>query len=127
MKNVAFTIPNLIQGVSLQPDAQRDPSQAAIQVNGVSSIAEGLRKRDSSRTLAKVSSTPFGNAYFHTILRDQQEEYLSVVTASSLRVFDLLGNELAVQADAGAFDYLSTVADARQGRDEDKRCVKCNP
>ena len=114
MKNVAFTIPNLIQGVSLQPDAQRDPSQAAIQINGVSSIAEGLRKRDSSRTLAKVSSTPFGDAYFHTILRDQQEEYLSVITATSLKVFDLSGNEQTVEADASAFDYLSTVTDARQ-------------
>ena len=114
MKNIAFTIPNLIQGVSLQPDAQRDPSQAAIQVNGVSSIAEGLRKRDSSKTLAKVSDTPFGNAYIHTILRDQQEEYLQVITASSMKVFDLEGNEQSVEADAGAFDYLSTVVDARQ-------------
>ena len=41
MKNVAVTIPNLIQGVSQQPDPQRDPSQGEIQVNGVSSIAEG--------------------------------------------------------------------------------------
>ena len=76
MRNVAVTIPNLIQGISQQPDAQKDPSQGEIQINGVSSIAEGLRKRDSSRTLAKVSSTSFGDAFFHTILRDQQEEYI---------------------------------------------------
>ena len=114
MKNIAFTIPNLIQGVSLQPDAQRDPSQAAIQINGVSSIAEGLRKRDSSRTLAKVSDTPFGNAYVHTILRDQREEYLQVITSSSMKVFDLEGNEQTVEVDSGAFDYLSSVVDARQ-------------
>ena len=42
----SYTIPNLIQGISQQPDAQRDPSQAEVQVNAVSSIAEGLRKRD---------------------------------------------------------------------------------
>ena len=114
MKNIAFTIPNLIQGVSLQPDAQRDPSQAAVQINGVSSIAEGLRKRDSSRTLAKVSDTPFGNAYIHTILRDQREEYLQVITSSSMKVFDLEGNEQTVEVDSGAFDYLSSVVDARQ-------------
>ena len=114
MRNVAVTIPNLIQGISQQPDAQRDPSQGEIQVNGVSSIAEGLRKRDSSRTLALVSDTSFGDAFFHTILRDQQEEYLAVITNSSIQVFDLEGNPQEVEADPGAYDYLSTVANAQQ-------------
>jgi hypothetical protein len=114
MKNIAFTIPNLIQGVSLQPDAQRDPSQGAIQINGVSSIAEGLRKRDSSRTLAKVSDTPFGDAFFHTILRDQQEEYIAVITSTGIQVFDLAGNPVNVVQDTGAYSYLSGVTDARQ-------------
>ena len=114
MKNVAFTIPNLIQGISQQPDAQRDPSQGEIQVNGVSSIAEGLRKRDSTRTLAKVSDSSFGDAFFHTILRDQQEEYIAVITKDAIKVFDLNGVEQTVDADAGAYDYLSTVVNARQ-------------
>jgi len=114
MKNVAYTIPNLIQGVSQQPDAQRDPSQGEIQINGVSSIAEGLRKRDSTRTLAKVSTTGFGDAFFHTILRDQQEEYIAVISKSLIKVFDLDGVEQTVTADANAYNYLSTVTDARQ-------------
>ena len=114
MKNIAFTIPNLIQGVSLQPDAQRDPSQGAIQINGVSSIAEGLRKRDSSRTLAKVSTTPFGDAFFHTILRDQKEEYIAVITNTGIQVFDLAGNPINVVEDSGAYSYLSGITDARQ-------------
>ncbi len=106
MKNVAVTIPNLIQGVSQQPDPQRDPSQGEIQINGVSSIAEGLRKRDSSRTLAKVSSTGFGDAFFHTILRDQTEEYLSVITKDDIKVFELDGTPVNVNFDPGAMDYL---------------------
>ncbi len=114
MRNIAFTIPNLIQGVSLQPDAQRDPSQGAIQINGVSSIAEGLRKRDSSRTLAKVSATPFGDAFFHTILRDQKEEYIAVITDTGIQVFDLAGNPINVVEDSGAYSYLSGITDARQ-------------
>lgn len=114
MKNIAFTIPNLIQGVSLQPDAQRDPSQGAIQINGVSSIAEGLRKRDSSRTLAKVSDTPFGDAFFHTILRDQQEEYIAVINSGGVQVFDLSGAPISVVADPGAYTYLANITDARQ-------------
>ena len=48
----SYAIPNLAQGISQQPDAQRDPSQGEIQINGMSSILEGLRKRDCSQTVA---------------------------------------------------------------------------
>ena len=107
------TIPNLVQGISQQPDSQRDPSQGEIQINAMSSIAEGLRKRDNTHTLAKVSNTSLGDAFIHTILRDNIEEYLAVITKSSIRVFDLLGNEKTVNAPSG-YGYLSTVTDARQ-------------
>ena len=109
----SYTIPNLIQGISQQPDSQRDPSQAEIQVNAMSSIAEGLRKRDSTHTLAKVSDVPFGDAFIHTILRDNLEEYLAVITKDKIRVFDLSGNEKTVNAPNG-YGYLSSVTDARQ-------------
>ena len=111
---VSYSIPNLIQGISLQPDAQRDPSQGSIQVNGVSSIAEGLRKRDYTETIAKVSSVPFGDAFVHSILRDANEEYLAVITKDTIKVFDLDGTERTVNVDANAYSYLSTVTDARQ-------------
>lgn len=114
MKNVAVTIPNLIQGISQQSDAQRDPTQGEIQINGVSSIAEGLRKRDSTRTLAEVSNAGFGDAFFHTILRDQQEEYIAVITNSSIQVFDLEGNPATVTVDTSAYNYLASVTSARQ-------------
>jgi hypothetical protein len=110
---ISYTIPNLIQGVTQQPDAQRDPTQGEIQVNAMSSIAEGLRKRDSSHTLARVSATSFGDAFIHTILRDSTEEYLAVITKTGIRVFDLMGVERTVAA-PGGYDYLSTVTDARQ-------------
>jgi hypothetical protein len=110
---VSYAIPNLIQGISQQPDAQRDPSQGAIQINGVSSIAEGLRKRDFTRTIAKVSSTPFGDAFIHSILRDQSEEYLSVITKTGIKVFGLDGTEYTVNTSASSYSYLSSVTDAR--------------
>ena len=110
---VSYAIPNLVQGVSQQPDAQRDPSQAEVQINAMSSIAEGLRKRDSSHTLAKVSDTPFGDAFIHTILRDNTEEYLAVLTKTGIKVFDLAGAEKTVKA-PGGYGYLSGVVDAKQ-------------
>ena len=107
MSNVAYTIPNLIQGVSQQPDAQRDPSQGEIQINGMSSIAEGLRKRDSSRVLAEVSSTSFGDCFIHTILRDASEKYMAVIRANAINVFKLSdGTAQTVNPAANAFDYL---------------------
>lgn len=109
----SFVIPNLVQGISQQADSQRDPSQGETQINGVSSIAEGLRKRDNSHTLAKVSDAPFGDAFIHTILRDNVEEYLAVVSYSGVRVFDLNGVEKLVHTPSGT-GYLSSVADARQ-------------
>ena len=109
----SYTIPNLTQGISQQPDAQRDPSQGEIQVNGMSSISEGLRKRDASNCLARVSTTPFGDAFIHSILRDSTEEYLAVITKTVIRVFDLAGNEKTVNA-PGGYGYLASVTDARQ-------------
>ena len=109
-----YTIPNLAQGVSQQPDAQRDPTQGETQINGVSSISEGLRKRDSTRTSAKVSNTSFGDAYIHTVLRDSSEEYLAVITSGEIKVFDLEGREFSVSTDStDGYDYLAGVTDAR--------------
>ena len=110
---VSYTIPNLIQGISQQPDAQRDPSQGEIQINGVSSLAEGLRKREGTQAIAKVSTSSFGDVYFHSILRDADEQYLVVISKTVIRVFDLAGNEKTVTAASGAYSYLSTVVSAK--------------
>jgi hypothetical protein len=110
-------IPNLIQGVSQQPDAQRDPSQAEIQINAVSSSVEGLRKRDPSQTLAKVSTSLLGDVFVHSILRDNTEKYLAVISNSVVKVYDLNGAAQTVNA-PGGYSYLSTVTDA-------KRQIRC--
>jgi hypothetical protein len=111
------TVPNLIQGVSQQPDAQRDPTQAELQINGVSSSAEGLRKRDPTQTLARVSSTSLGDVFVHAILRDRTERYLAVISSSAVKVFDLDGVAQTVSAPSG-YGYLSGVTDA-------KRQIRC--
>jgi hypothetical protein len=109
---VSYTIPSLIQGVSQQPDAQREPSQGEIQINGMSSLAEGLRKREGSQVIAKVSTTSFGDVYFHQILRDSAEKYLVVVGKTAIKVFELDGTEKTVSAPYG-YGYLSSVVSAK--------------
>ncbi len=109
---VSYTIPNLIQGISQQPDAQREPSQGETQINAMSSLAEGLRKRESTHVVAKVSNSSFGDVYFHQILRDAGEKYLVVIGKTAIKVFDLEGNEKTVNAPSG-YSYLSSVVSAK--------------
>ena len=110
---VTYAIPNLFQGISQQPDAQRDPAQGEIQVNGMSSTVEGLRKREGTTCIARVSTTAFGDVYFHQILRDADEQYLVVISKTAIRVFGLDGVEKTVTAASGAFNYLSSVVSAK--------------
>ena len=111
---VSYAIPSLVQGISQQPDSQRDPGQGETQINGVSSIAEGLRKRDNSRVLAQVSGSPFGDCFIHSILRDQSERYLAVISKTGIRVFELDGTERRVTVSPQAVAYLSNITDARR-------------
>lgn len=108
MSIVSTTIPNLINGVSQQPYALRLASQAEEQVNGYSSVVEGLRKRPPSRHAAKFSSTPLPAAHVHMINRDANERYIVVTTNGDLKVFRLDGTQVTVNFPSGK-GYLSTV------------------
>ena len=65
MPLVSRTIPNLVQGVSQQPEVLRLSSQATSQINGFSSVVEGLKKRPPTNFIAKLSSSSFGNCFVH--------------------------------------------------------------
>ncbi len=104
---ISSTIPNLINGVSQQPYSLRLSSQAEAQLNGYSSVVEGLKKRPPARFVAKISDTPLGNAYIHMINRDASERYAVVITNGNLRVFRMDGSELPVAFPNGK-SYLSS-------------------
>ena len=59
MANITETIPNLVGGVSEQTESQRQPSQGDVQINGHSTIAEGLMKRAPLEFKAQLRDTPF--------------------------------------------------------------------
>lgn len=112
---VSYSIPNLIQGISQQPDALREPSQGEVQINGMSSLSEGLRKREGTEVIAKLAETGLGDAYFHPILRDEQEKYLVIIASGSAKVFSLDGVEQTVSAPSG-FGYVATGVPKREIR-----------
>lgn len=106
---VSSTIPNLVNGVSQQPDAIRLASQCDLQENAISSVVEGLRKRPSTEHQARILSTPLTNAFLHTINRDVQERYQVVITNGDLRVFRLNGQEVTVNFPDGK-SYLTAAS-----------------
>jgi hypothetical protein len=102
-------ISNLLNGVSQSPQAQRLPTQADEQVNALSSIAHGVRKRPPSKHLAKLTSTITGldTAFVHTVNRDEDERYHLIVANGALKAYDAVaGTEITVQAPNGS-GYLS--------------------
>lgn len=113
MALISGGVPNLHQGVSQQPDPLRDPTQGDLQVNGVSSPIGGLRKREGSYALAKISSTaaPFERVAFHHIRRDDTEQRLAVISRSTVRVFRLDGSEVPVTMAPTAAGYLMSAGD----------------
>jgi hypothetical protein len=86
---VSSTIPNLVNGVSQQPDALRLASQAESQENFLSSVVEGLKRRPGTRHLAKLTSGSWQDAFLHHITRDRSERYAVAIRDGNLRVYDL--------------------------------------
>lgn len=122
MTLIVDTIPALYNGVSQQSPLVRSKDQLEYQVNGWSSIAEGLGKRPPTESVAKLLTTQPSNVMIHEINRDANERYIVIAQSGAIRVFDLQGNEKTVSAPRGwgyltaATDYvadlmMSTVAD----------------
>jgi len=96
MPLVSSSIANLVNGVSQQPYTLRLASQAEIQENGLSTVAQGLKKRPPTKHIKRLSDPIEGGAYIHTINRDQDEQYVVVITDTDLKVYDLAGGEKTV-------------------------------
>lgn len=108
MSLVSRTIPNLVQGVSQQPEVLRLASQATEQINGFSSVVEGLKKRPPTKHVAKISNNSLSNAYIHTINRDINERYIVAISNGNITVHDTLGNAKTVVMAPGASSYLTS-------------------
>lgn len=106
MPLISQSIPNLINGVSQQPPSLRLKTQAEDQVNGLSSVVEGLKKRPCTEHIAELNLTNVEDAFIHTIRRDENEFYTAVITSSAIKVFDKNGVEKTV---TGSLAYLSGI------------------
>ena len=89
-------IASLFNGVSQEALSLRLPSQCEAQVNGYSSLADGLRKRPASEHVEKLTATVHTSAHMHTINWAADEQFVVVIIDSDLFVYDLDGNAITV-------------------------------
>lgn len=96
MALVSDSIPNLIQGVSQQPDTLRSTSQLQAQENCYSSLVEGLTQRPPTEFVALISETPLDSAFIHTINRTPTQRFKAIFSNGLVQVYDLEGNPKTV-------------------------------
>ncbi len=106
MANINEPIPNLIGGVSQQSPSTRLSSQAEEQINGMSSVSQGLTKRMPTEFIAELMDAPAVEPYQYLISRDSEEKYIAMFS-DTVRVFDLDGVEQTVTVETGALPYLT--------------------
>jgi len=107
MPLITRSISNLIGGVSQQPEILRLDNQATEQINGLSNVVEGLKKRPPTKHIAKISNTSFSNAFIHTINRDTVERYVVVIRNGALQVYTINGVQKNVVMQTNAVNYLT--------------------
>jgi hypothetical protein len=120
MPLINTSVPNLIQGVSQQPDATRFDGQCEEQENALSSVAEGLKKRPNTRHIAKLLDTAIEeDSFVHFINRSDTEKYVVLHDGTKLYAWNTVtGVESTINGATGGYTpaanhYLNTVS-ARQ-------------
>ena len=89
------TIPNFIGGVSQQPDKLMFPNQAKELINMLPDPTLGLCKRQPTEHVARLMDGLEIQPQVYTVNKED-EKYQVFLTGSTVRVFDLEGNEKTV-------------------------------
>ncbi len=89
MPLINTSLPNLIQGVSQQPDAVRYDGQCEEQENALSSVVEGLQKRPAAEfvgTSNLIDTALSEDTFFHLYKRSDAERYCITQDNNTLRI-----------------------------------------
>ena len=112
MSLISSYLPAFVNGISQQPYTLRLNTQGEKQENGISTVAQGLRKRPPSTHLAKIGSLPISDAFIHTINRDATERYVVMILNGGIYVYTVAGVPCTVNYATGANVYLSSSSNA---------------
>jgi hypothetical protein len=120
MPLINTSVPNLIQGVSQQPNSARFAGQCEEQENALSSVSEGLKKRPNTRHVAKLLDNAIAeNSFVHFINRSDTEKYAVLHDNTKLYAWNTVtGVEATINGATGGYTpanthYLNTLS-ARQ-------------
>lgn len=84
-------LPNLIGGVSQQPDVSRFDGQCEEQENALSSVVDGLSKRPQTKHVAEILSTAISaNSFIHFIDRSATERYVYIQDGQDIHLFNTI-------------------------------------
>ena len=101
MSTLSQSIPNLLSGISQQPDSRKRPGQLKDAVNAFPDFALGLLKRPGGKFVAKLPNAVSSGKWF-PILRDTNEKYIVQYVNNRFHVWDLAdGDVRAVEMGAG--------------------------
>ena len=113
MPLINTAVPNLIQGVSQQSEAARFSGQCEEQVNALSSVADGLKKRPNTRHIAKLlTSAITSNSFVHFINRSGSEKYVLIHSGLHLYAYSMTtGVEQDIKVGAACYKASWTAAE----------------
>ena len=120
MPLLVTSVPNLVQGISQQPDNLRYPGQSDEQINAWSTVVEGLVKRPHTDYVKNVDATaPGANLFTHFVKREETNKYvlkMSMVNAAPVlsATNTETGDDLPVTATTIATNYLSNITNPRE-------------
>lgn len=115
MPLINTSLPNLIQGVSQQPDATRFSGQCDDQVNFMSSVVDGLTKRNGTRFVKKLFSTDVAisaDSFIHFVNRSETERYVMIHDGTKFHAYNVLtGDEATINGATGGYTTANTYLD----------------
>ena len=114
MPLINTSIPNLIQGVSQQPDAIKFDGQCNEQENALSSVVDGLTKRPNTRHVALLLQSAIdANSFIHFIDRSPDEKYVLIHNGTKLYAWNTLtGVEATINGSTGGFTCSGSYLDS---------------
>lgn len=97
MSSITQRIPNLLAGISQQPDNRKRPGQVKDAVNVYPDFTLGMLKRPGSKFVSKLhgANLTASAKWFH-ILRDEQEKYIAQYADNVFRVWSLIDGGVRV-------------------------------
>lgn len=101
MSLISKQIPSLDGGVSQQPEGMRFANQLKEQVNAISTVDKGLRKRASFKLNSIFSQTISSDSKIFTYERSLNDKIIIVMSVDGIQAYEIDGTEIQVTGPGG--------------------------